>query len=44
LKHDSGFASLRVGGLERVRRHADLVMLGRLAQTLARTRASQLAA
>ncbi len=39
LKHDYGLAPLRVRGLERVRLHADLVMLGRLGQALLRARA-----
>jgi transposase len=38
LKHGYGLAPLRVRGLERVQLHADLVMLGRLAQALARAR------
>jgi len=41
---DPGLAPLRVRGLERVRLHADLTMLGRLSQALARTRAIPLAA
>lgn len=44
LKHSYGLAFLRVRGIERVRLHADLVMLGRLAQALARSRAVPLAA
>lgn len=44
LKHDYGFAPLRVRGIERVRLHADLVMLGRLGQTLNRARSLPLAA
>jgi hypothetical protein len=44
LKHNFGLAFLRVRGIERVRLHADLVMLGRLAQALSRTRAVTLAA
>ena len=44
LKHDYGLAPLRVRGLERVALHADLVMLGRLAQALSRARESALAA
>lgn len=44
LKHDYGLAPLRVRGLERVRLHADLVMLGRLGQALGRARAVPLAA
>ncbi len=38
LKHEYGQAPLRVRGLERVSLHADLVMLGRLGQALARSR------
>jgi DDE family transposase len=38
LKLDYGFAPLRVRGIERVRLHADLVMLGRLGQALIRAR------
>src|SRR5204863_9912288 len=34
LKHNYGLATLRVRGIERVRLHADLVMLGRLATAL----------
>jgi hypothetical protein len=44
LKNDYGLAPLRVRGLERVRLHADLTMLARLAQALARARAVPLAA
>ena len=44
LKHDYGLAPLRVRGLERVALHTDLVMLARLAATLARARAIPLAA
>ncbi|MHB8470731.1 MAG: transposase [Gaiellaceae bacterium] len=44
LKHHYGLAILRVRGIERVRLHADLVMLGRLALALARARAAPLAA
>lgn len=44
LKHDGGLAPLRIRGLARVQLHADLVMLARLAQALARTRAVPLAA
>lgn len=43
LKHDYGLAPLRVRGLERVRLHADLVMLARLALALRRARESALA-
>jgi Transposase DDE domain len=38
LKHIYGLAFLRVRGIERVRLHADLVMLARLGQALSRTR------
>lgn len=38
LKHDCGLAFLRVRGIERVRLHADLVMLARLALALERCR------
>lgn len=41
LKHDYGLAPLRVRGLERVRLHADVVMLARLAQALGRARAEE---
>jgi IS5 family transposase len=44
LKNDYGLAPLRVRGLERVRLHADLTMLARLAQALSRVRAEPLAA
>ena len=44
LKHDYGFAPLRVRGIERVRLHADLVMLGRLGQALNRAREVAIAA
>ncbi|MCA1707715.1 MAG: transposase [Actinobacteria bacterium] len=44
LKHDYGLAPLRVRGLERVALHADLTMLARLGQALARARAMPLAA
>jgi hypothetical protein len=44
LKHDYGLAPLRARGLERVRLHADLTMLGRIAQALLRARAVPLAA
>ncbi|MSO95746.1 MAG: hypothetical protein EXQ81_08140 [Thermoleophilia bacterium] len=44
LKHEYGLAFLRARGIERVRLHADLVMLGRLAQALSRARESALAA
>lgn len=38
LKHDYGFAPLRVRGLKRVQLHADLVILARLAQALGRAK------
>ena len=44
LKHDYGLAPLRVRGLGRVQLHADLTMLARLSQALARARAVPLAA
>jgi DDE family transposase len=44
LKHEYGLAPLRVRGIERVALHADLVMLARLSQALARARAVPLAA
>ncbi len=44
LKHEYGLAPLRVRGLERVTLHADLTMLARLSQSLARARAVALAA
>jgi len=44
LKHDYGLAFLRVRGIERVRLHADLVMLARLSLALSRTRAVALTA
>ncbi len=45
LKHEYGLAApLRVRGLERVALHADLTMLARLSQALARARAVPLAA
>jgi Transposase DDE domain len=44
LKHEYGLAPLRVRGLERVRLHADLCILSRLASALARARAVPLAA
>jgi hypothetical protein len=43
LKHD-GLAFLRVRGIERVRLHADLTMLARLALAVSRARAVPLAA
>lgn len=39
LKHDWGFGPLRVRGLARVRLHADLTILTKLARTLSRARA-----
>jgi hypothetical protein len=44
LKHECGLTPLRTRGLARVRIHADLVMLARLGQALARSRAVPLAA
>jgi hypothetical protein len=44
LKHSFGLAPIRVRGIERVGLHADLTMLARLAQALARARALPLAA
>jgi IS5 family transposase len=44
LKHDCGLAPLRVRGLDRVRLHADLVLVCRLAQALDRMRTVRLAA
>jgi DDE family transposase len=44
LKHHYALAMLRVRGIERVRLHADLTMLGRLALALSRARAVPLAA
>jgi hypothetical protein len=44
LKNEYGLAPLRLGGLERVALHADLTMLARLSQALARARAVPLAA
>ena len=38
LKHEFGLAFLRVRGIERVRLHADLTMLSRLALALSRVR------
>ncbi len=43
LTHDYGLAPLRTRGIERVALHADLVMLARLSQALARVRAIPLA-
>jgi transposase len=44
LKHTCGLAFLRVRGIERVRLHADLTILGRLALELAKARAVSAAA
>ena len=44
LKHHFGLAAIRVRGIERVRLHADLIMLARLAQALSRARAVPLTA
>lgn len=44
LKHHYGLAILRVRGIERVRLHADLVVLGRLSLALAQARSLALAA
>jgi hypothetical protein len=44
LKHEYGLAFLRVRRIERVRLHADLVILARLSQALHRARASALSA
>ena len=44
LKHEYGLAPLRVRGLAKVALHADLTMLARLSQALARARAVPLAA
>ena len=44
LKHEYGLGPLRVRGLEKVALHADLTMLARLSQALARARAVSLAA
>ena len=44
LKNEYGLAPLRTRGIDRVRIHADLVMLARLGQALARARAVPLAA
>jgi Transposase DDE domain len=43
LKHHFGLAAIRVRGIERVRLHADLIMLARLGQALVRARAVPLA-
>jgi hypothetical protein len=44
LKHTFGPATLRVREIERVRLHADLVILARFGQALSRARALPLAA
>jgi hypothetical protein len=44
LKHHYGLASLRVRGIERVRLHTDLTILGRLALELTKARAVSAAA
>jgi hypothetical protein len=44
LKHHYGLAMLRVRGIERVRLHADLTIIGRLALELAKARGCSLAA
>ena len=44
LKHEYGLAFLRVRGLQRVRLHADLTMLGRLALALNTSRSTHGAA
>lgn len=44
LKHEYGLAFLRLRGIERVRLHADLTMLGRLSLAVARAQAVPLAA
>jgi hypothetical protein len=44
LKHTFGLAAVRVRGIERVRLHADLVIIARLGQALGRARAVSLAA
>ena len=44
LKHEYGLAPLRIRGLAKVQLHADLTMLARLSQALARARAVPLAA
>jgi hypothetical protein len=44
LKHHFGLVAIRVRGIERVRLHADLIMLARLGQALSRVRAVSLAA
>jgi hypothetical protein len=44
LKHEWALAPLRVRGLDRVRLHADLTILAKLASALARARTLPLAA
>ena len=44
LKHEWSLLPLRVRGIERVRLHADLTILAKLATALARARAVPLAA
>lgn len=44
LEHDYGLAFLRIRGIERVRLHADVIMLARRAQAVSRARAVPLAA
>jgi len=44
LKHEWALLPLRVRGLERVRLHADLTILAKLAGALAKTRPAPLAA
>ena len=44
LRHHFGVAAIRVRRIERVRLHADLIMLARPGQALARARAVPLAA
>ena len=44
LKHQYGFAFLRVRGIKRVQLHADLTMLARLSLALIRARAIPLVA
>ena len=44
LKHESSLLPLRVRGLDRVRLHADLTILAKLASALAKTRAVALPA
>lgn len=43
-KHDVGLAYVGVRGIERVRLHADLIPLARLALALSRARAVEIAA